>query len=174
MALSNFSKRCVKSVLIITLLVVVALVASGCEDAGQDLGCENFNILPPQETPGETVEEGAPPVTTTIKADDKAILLVQEHLLNLAASYQAKLYLADFYAACDDWTAELELFKDGTAVWYVTVKMTNVEMWEEKPQWQEACWQVFQDGEVMPSNRSQANALRIEADLQELSLQPES
>jgi hypothetical protein len=31
---------------------------------------------------------------------------------------------------------------------------------------------VYKDGRVIPSNRLEANALRIEADLQELSFQP--
>jgi hypothetical protein len=50
--------------------------------------------------------------------------------------------------------------------------MTEVEAWEWRPYWQQASWFVFPNGEVMPSNRIQANALRIEADLQELSPQP--
>jgi hypothetical protein len=50
--------------------------------------------------------------------------------------------------------------------------MTSTEVWEERPYWQQAGWLVFQDGKVMSSNRLKANALRIEADLQELSLQP--
>jgi len=50
--------------------------------------------------------------------------------------------------------------------------MTRVTVWEEKPHWQQASWLVLGDGKVMPSHRFQANALRIEADLQELSLPP--
>ena len=101
------------------------------------------------------------------------MLAVYEHLLSQAESYQAKVYLADFYTTCDNWSARSELLKDGTGLWYVTVDMTDVVGWREKPYWQQASWLVVKkDGKVIPSNRFQANALRIEADLQELSLQP--
>ena len=51
--------------------------------------------------------------------------------------------------------------------------MTDRKEWEAKPHWQHASWLILQDGTVVPSNRFEANALRIEADLQELSLPPE-
>jgi len=54
------------------------------------------------------------------------------------------------------------------------VDMTSGKEWKWKPYWQQASWFVFRDGKVMPSNRIQANALRIEADLQELSVTPQS
>ena len=58
-------------------------------------------------------------------------------------------------------------------MWYIVVDMTGIEAWEERPYWQQAGWFVLQDGKVIPSHRLQANALRIEADLQELSSKPE-
>ena len=167
MVFSGSVKRYIKPILIISLLVVLALAFAGCEDFGQ---------WPPPEPsePEEKTEEPAPlPTTTTITTEDRVILAVYEHLLSQAEGYQAKVYLANFYATCDNWSAESELFKDGTSVWYVVVDMTGGEgIWREKTYWRQANWLVFQDGRVMPSNRLKANALRIEADLQELSLQP--
>ena len=162
MTLINWNKRYMKPILII-LIVVLALTVVGCEDFQQW-------SPPPAE---EKTEETAPP--TTITTEDRAILAVFEQLLSQAESYQAKVYLADFYATCDNWEAESELLTDGTFLWYVTIDMTGVAGWREKPYWQQACWLVQKkDGKVMPSRRSQANALRIEADLQELNLQSES
>ena len=160
MIFSGSVKRYLIPTLIISLLAGLALTVTGCEDFG----------FPPPQPPEEEVEEGALP-PTIIRTDDRAILVVHEHLLSQAESYKAKAYLADFYAACDNWSAESEIFKDGTSVWYVD--MTGSKVWGEKPYWQQASWLVFQDGKVMPSNRFKANALRIEADLQELSLQPD-
>lgn len=163
MTLTDLSKRYIKPILIISLLTVLALAVIGCEDFG----------FPPPEPPQpeKKAEEQAPP-PITITTYDRAILVVYEHLLSQAESYQAKVYLAEFYATCDNWSAKSELFKDGTSVWYVVVDMTSIEAWEDRPYWQQAGWLVFRDGKVMPSNRLKANALRIEADLQELSLQP--
>ncbi len=162
MTLTSWNKRYMKPILII-LLAVLALTV---------VGCENFEqwAPPPQE---EKTEEKAPPVTIT--TEDRAILTVYEYLLSQAESYQAKLYLADFYTTCDNWQAELELLKDGTSLWYVTVDMAEVTPWREKPYWRQACWLIHKkDGKVIPSNLFRANALRIEADLQELSLESES
>ena len=158
----NRKRRYLKSVLVISLLVVMVLTATGCED---------FGTFPAPEPPEEKPEEVVHP--TFINSEDRAILAVYEHLLSLAESHEAKTYLAEFSAASDNWSAKSELFKDGTSIWYVQVDMTGVEAWEEKPYWQQASWFVYRDGKVIPSNRLQANALRIEADLQELSLQPE-
>jgi len=155
-------KRYLKPILTIALLAVMVLTITGCEDY--------FNQFSPPEPPEENPEKVA--TSTVISSEDKAILAVYEHLLNQAESAKAKVYLAEFYTACDNWSAESELFKDGSSVWYVLVDMTEVEAWEWKPHWQQASWFVFPNGEVMPSNRIQANALRIEADLQELSPQP--
>jgi len=155
-------RKYLKSVLAIAFLVALVLAVSGCEDFGQ---------FPPPEPAEEQPEKPAP--TTFINSEDRAILAVYEHLLSLAESHEAKTYLAEFSAASDNWSAKSELFKDGTSIWYVQVNMSGVEVWEEEPYWQQAGWFVYQDGRVIPSNRLQANALRIEADLQKLSLQPE-
>jgi len=165
MTLTDLSKRYIKPILIISLLAVLALAVIGCEDFG-------FPPPEPPEPEKKAEEQAPPPTTTTITTEDRAILVVYEHLLSQAEGHKAKIYLAEFYATCDNWSAESELFKDGTSVWYVVVDMTSIEAWEDRPYWQQAGWLVFRDGKVMPSNRLKANALRIEADLQELSLQP--
>lgn len=162
MALAGLNDRYVKPVLVIMLFAVLAWAVIGCEDYQQ------WSPPPPPEE--KTVEETLP---LAISTEDRAILVVYEHLLNRADSYRAKVYLADFYATCDNWSAESELLKDGARMWYIVVDMTCVETWEERPYWQQAGWFVLQDGRVVPSNRLRANALRIEADLQELSLKPE-
>ncbi len=163
MTLTNLSKRYIRPVLIISLLAVLALTVVGCEDF------EQWAPIPS----GEKTEETAPP--TAITTEDRAILAVYEHLLSQAESYQAKLYLADFYATSDNWTAEPELLAGGTSIWYVTIDMTDVAGWQGEPYWEQARWIILtEDGKVMPSNYFQANALRIEADLQELSLKSES
>jgi len=163
MIFSDLAKRYLSPILIISLLAGLALTVTGCEEFG-------FSPTEPSEPEEKTEEQALLP--TTITTDDRAILAVYEHLLSQAEGYQAKDYLADFYVTCDKWSAKSELFKDGTSVWYVVVDMTSTEVWEERAYWQQAGWFVFQDGKVMPSNRLKANALRIEADLQELSLQP--
>ena len=165
MVFSDVVIRYLSPILIISLLAMLALTVTGCED---------FGFPPPQPSePEEEPEVEAPPVApVAIRSGDRAILVVYEHLLSQAESYQAKVYLASFYAICDNWRAKSELFKDGTSVWYVTVNMTSIERWEERPYWQQAVWLVFQDGKVIPSYRLQANALSIEADLQKLSPQP--
>jgi hypothetical protein len=144
-------------------LLAILLSASGCED---------FGVFPPAEPPQAEEPAEAPPSKFFINSEDRAILAVYEHLLSLAESHEAKNYLAEFSAASDNWNAESELFKDGSSLWYVTVDMSGVADWQENPYWQVAGWFVYQDARVVPSNRLEANALRIEADLQELSLQP--
>ena len=158
--LRSLSKQCVQAIVIITLLATLAGVATGCAD---------FQPAPPPEPAEKPVVQKTP---TVIKTADSATMAVYEHLLALAEGYKAKTYLADFYAACDNWTAASELRKDGTSIWHVGVDMTETRYWRERPYWQQASWQVFQDGKVIPSTRFKANALRIEADLQELSLPP--
>jgi len=158
-------KRYLKPILTIALLVVMVLTITGCEDY--------LNQFSPPEVPEENPEPEKVATPTIPSSEDRAVLAVYEHLLSRAESAEAKVYLAEFYTACDNWSAESELFKDGSSVWYVVVDMTEAEVWEGKPHWQQASWFVFPDGEVLPSNRIQANALRIEADLQELSPQPE-
>lgn len=156
-------KRYLKPLLLITVLAVMMWSVAGCEDY--------FDQFSPPEAPEEKPEKVV--TATVISSEDRAILAVYEHLLNQAESSEAKVYLAEFYTVCDNWSAESELFKDGSSTWYVVVDMTEVETWEWTSYWQQAGWFVFPDGKVMPSNRLQANALRIEADLQELSPQPE-
>jgi len=151
---------------LLLVLVVVLLTAL----PGVVTGCEDFQIAPPAEE--EAPKEVTPP-PTVILTKDQAILAVYEHLLTQAESHEAKEYLADFYAACDNWTAQSEYFKDGSGVWYVIVDMTLVEPWELRAYWQQAGWFVFREGKVLPASHLEANALRIEADLQEMSLKPE-
>jgi hypothetical protein len=153
-------RRPYASLTVIIMLLAVVITASGCQDY----------TFPAPEQPSPEPEKPAP--TTFINSGDRATLAVYEHLLSLAVSHEAKDYLAEFSAVSDNWSAESELFKDGSSVWYVTVDMNEVDNWQEKPYWQQAGWFVYQDGRVIPSNRLQANALRIESDLQELSLPP--
>jgi len=149
------------SFILIIMLMAMALTASGCQD---------FGTFPTPEPPAQQPEK--PVSTTFINSGDRAVIAVYEHLLSLAESHEAKDYLAEFSAVSDNWSANSELFKDGSSVWYVAVDMSTVENWQEKPYWQQASWFVYQDGRVIPSNRLQANALRIESDLQELSSPP--
>jgi hypothetical protein len=148
-------------VVVIIMLSAMAITIAGCED---------FGTFPAPEPPAQEPER--PVSTTFINSADRATLAVYEHLLSLAESHDAKAYLAEFSAVSDNWSAESELFKDGSSIWYVKVDMSGVENWKEKPYWQQASWFVYQDGRVIPSNRLQAHALLIEADLQELSLLP--
>jgi hypothetical protein len=157
------SKNLVKPVLIMALLAALLGTVTACQDLG-------YPTSTPEANPEET--QVATPVTA-IRTKDAAILAVYQRLLSQAESYEAKTYLADFCATCDNWSAESEYFKDGSATWYVVVDMTCQENWTSRPYWQQASWFVFKDGRVIPSNHFQANALRIEADLQALSPEPE-
>jgi len=94
----------IKFVAIIVLLAV-AVAAPGCED---------FGTLPTPEPPAEK-----PVSTIFINSADRAVLAAYEHLLSLAESHEAKDYLAEFSAVSDNWSAESELFKDGSSVWYI-------------------------------------------------------
>ncbi len=152
--------RYYRQFMVIIMLIAVAFGSAGCQDY----------TFPTPEQPSQEPEK--PASTTFINSEDRATLAVYEHLLSLAQSHEAKAYLAEFSAASDNWSANSELFKDGTNIWYVKVDMSGVKNWKEKPYWQQASWFVYQDGRVIPSNRLQANALRIEADLQELSSVP--
>ncbi len=157
-------KNIIKAILFVALLVVLLGAVTACEGLG----------FPDSSTSEETEEPE--PVNTTghaaVNTRDDAIMAVYQYLLSKAESYEAKLYLSDFYAYCDNWTAESEYFKDGSDTWYIIVDMTENQDWELRPYWQQASWFVFKDGKVIPSNLFRANALRIEADLQALS--PES
>jgi hypothetical protein len=164
MILSNSVKRYLRPVLIISLLGGLALTAIGCEDFEQ--------WEPTQYTEEEEKVAEETPATRAIATEDKAILAVYKHLLNEAESYEAKAYLADFYTTRGEWSAETELLKDGTSIWHVVtgIKMVGEE---DRLYWQQASWFVLPDSSVIPSYRFEANALKIEADLQELSLQPD-
>ncbi len=151
-----------KRSLVSTLLVLMALSIAGCQD---------FGTFPPAETQPEEAEK---PASRFITSEDRATLAVHEHLLGLAESHEAKTYLAEFEATSDNWTAVSELYQDGSNIWYVFVDMSGVTEWEARDYWQQAGWFVYRDGRVIPSNRLRANALRIEADLQELSVPDET
>ena len=152
--------RYYKQFMVIIMLTAVAVGSAGCADY----------TFPAPEQPSPEPEK--PVSTTFINSEDRATLAVYEHLLSLAVSHEAKTYLANFSAISDNWSAESELFQDGSSIWYVKVDMSGIEDWKERPYWQQASWFVYKDGRVIPSNRLQANALLIEADLQELSLPP--
>lgn len=161
MKLAVWNNKFLKPILIIVLLVAMLGIITACTDLGF-----------PSSTPAEKPEPEPVTHPTIISTKDAALLAVHQRLLGQAESYQAKIYLADFYAICDNWSAESEFFKDGSDTWYVLVDMTANQTWEWRTYWQQASWFVFKDGKVIPSNYLQANALRIEADLQALS--PES
>ena len=150
-----------KPLLIIILLAVMLGTLTAC----QDLGFPPTTPTTPQATQPEPAKVG----TGVISTRDGAIMAVYKRLLGQAGTVEAKLYLADFYASCDNWTAQQDYFKDGTGTWYVAVDMTAVRDWKLRPYWQQASWYVFRDGSVIPSSDFQTNALRIEADLQALS-----
>ena len=160
----NPSNRYVNILFTLALLVIMASGVTACQD---------FEQPPLPETP--EVKEKNTAVKTShlaVRTEAVAILAVYEHLLTRADSYQAKRYLADFYTTGDNWSATQEFFKDGTSLWHVTLDMTDGKAWRDRAYWQQASWLVLRDGKVMPSRHFQTNALRIEADLQELSLSP--
>jgi len=165
MKLADWNKKLIRPVLVLALLAALLGTFTACEDFG----------YPPASTPEEPPEPEPVKVTgpAVIMTKDAAMLAVYQRLLSQAESYEAKIYLADFYANCDNWSAESEFFKDGSGTWYAVVDMTSNTTWELRPYWQQASWFVFKDGEVVPSNHFRANALRIEADLQQLSPKPE-
>jgi hypothetical protein len=154
----------------VRLIIFVALLAAllGTVVACEDLGLSSSGNT--EETEEEESNTQSGPVTVNTK--DTAMLAVYRHLLELAESPDAKTYLSDFYENCDNWYAESEYFKDGSDVWNVVVDMTEETYWNLAPYWRQASWFILKNGEVIPSNLFQANALRIEADLQ--ALVPES
>ena len=159
----NLWKKYTKPVLVLALLVAILGTAVGCEDYGFP------SAAPLQQEKPETAE-----ASIVINTKDGAMLAVYQHLLEQAETYEAKLYLADFYTTSDNWSAVGEYFLDGSGVWYILVDMSGVKVWSASPHWQQASWYVFKHGEVIPSNLLNANAMRIEADLQELSPKAES
>jgi len=160
-------RNLLKSVLLIGLIAVMVVPFTACEEMG----------FPAATSPAETEEpEPASPHSMSITTADSAVLAVYQRLLDQAGSFDAKVYLADFYATCDEWTAEAEYFKDGSETWHVVVDMTESDTTGITSYWQQASWFVFRDGTVIPSNLFDANALRIEADLQALvpAVEPET
>lgn len=156
------NKKFVKPIFIIALLAALLGTFTACQELG----------YPSSTSPEETPAPAPVASSTVISTKDAALMAVHQRLLSLAESYEAKLYLADFYANSDNWSAEAEYFKDGSGTWYVVVDMTGSEPWELRPYWQQSSWFVLKDGKVVPSNHFRANALRIEADLQALSPEP--
>jgi hypothetical protein len=156
---AEWKNKFIKPILILALLTTLV---------GTFTACQDLNYPPPTTTP-ETPAPAGGTGRTIITTKDAALLAVYQRLLSLAESYEAKTYIADFYTSCDNWTATPEFFKDGSGTWYVVVDMTGNKTWELRPYWQQASWFVYKDGRVVPSNRFQANALRIEADLLKLS-----
>jgi hypothetical protein len=161
MKITTQKSKIIKTVLVFIMIATLLVVVLGCEDMGfSPSGTDE------DSTETETTTETKNP---TVNTKDAAILAVYRHLLEQAGSYDAKIYLSDFYANCDNWEAQSEYFKDGSDTWHIVVDMTDILNWDLNTYWQQASWFVFKDGEVIPSNLFQANALRIEADLQSLS-----
>ena len=148
-------KKILASILAVSLLIVVMLTATGCESLG--LGGTTT------DEPTDTEDAGV------ITSGEEAELAIYQRLLALADGSEAKVYLADFYTNCYNWSVQSEYFRDGSATWLVSVDMTGEADWQHESYWQRAGWFVFKDGSVIPANLFQVNALRIEADLQALS-----
>ena len=151
-------KRMLIPALVAVLLLALLVPFTGCEDLGYPA---------PAATPEATPEAAKMP-TVTVSSRNEAQLAVYQSLLEMATSPEAKNYLADFYTAADNWTAISEVFRDGSGIWQVQVDMTAVAEWPYHPYWRQAAWYVYKGGQVMPASLYQANALRIEADIQAL------
>ena len=165
MKTTNRKRHLIKLALFIALLVALLGTVTACESLG----------FAPASTPEESEPEPEKTTgATAINTKDTALLAVYQSLLDQADSYDAKMYLSEFYTNCDNWYAESEYFKDGSDTWHVVVDMTDSAHWDLQTYWQQASWFVFRDGKVIPSNLFKANALRIEADLQALSPAPKS
>ena len=160
MKFTRRKKKLIASVLALSLLAVLLLSVTACEELG--LG---------GSTPDETTDVNDPFIINTA---EEAELAVYRHLLEQADSPEAKLYLADFYTSCYNWRVQSEYFKDGSEIWLVEVDMTAESDWEHNSYWQRAGWFVYQDSSVIPSNLFKLNALRIEADLQGLGPETET
>ena len=150
------------SILVVSLLIAMLLSITACQDLVSS---------------GDSEEEETDTVSTSdniVSTADEAKLAVYQRLLERADSYDAKIYLSDFYTYCHNWSVQSEYFKDGSDIWLVEVDMTGESNWEHETYWQRAAWFVYRDGKVIPSHLFQVNALRIEADLQLLSIEPET
>jgi hypothetical protein len=162
MKITGKKGKFILSILIVTLLIAMLLSITACENLVSSGDSE--------EEESDTVSSSDNIVSTT----DEAKLAVYQRLLERADSYDAKIYLSDFYTYCHNWSVQSEYFKDGSDIWLVAVDMTGESNWEYNSYWQRAAWFVYRDGKVIPSNLFQVNALRIEADLQSLSTIPET
>ena len=162
MKITSKKGKLIISILVVSLLTVMLLSVTACEDLG-------LSGNDAEETP-DTVSSS----DNTVGTADEAKLAVYQRLLERAESYDAKIYLSDFYTYCHNWSVQSEYFKDGSDIWLVAVDMTGESDWDHNSYWQRAAWFVYRDGKVIPSNLFQVNALRIEADLQSLSIVPET
>ena len=162
MKITGKKGKLILSILVVTLLTVMLLSFSACQDLG--LSGDNTEETTAAVSPGDN----------SVGTADEAKLAVYQRLLERAGSYDAKIYLADFYTYCHNWSVQSEYFKDGSDIWLVAVDMTGESDWGHNSYWQRAAWFVYRDGKVIPSNLFQVNALRIEADLQLLSTVPET
>jgi len=162
MKITGKKGKLIISILVVSLLTVMLLSITACDSLG----------LSGETTPAttETVSTGGNSIGTA----DEAKLAVYQRLLERAESYDAMIYLSDFYTYCYNWSVQSEYFKDGSDIWLVAVDMTGESDWDHNSYWQRAAWFVYRDGKVIPSNLFQVNALRIEADLQLLSIVPET
>jgi hypothetical protein len=160
MKFTSRKKKIIISILTLSLLTVMLLTFTACEELGLSGG-----------TTEATMEINDQSVISTAEA---AELAVYRHLLEQADSPEAKVYLADFYTHCYNWSVQSEYFKDGSGIWLVEVDMTAETNWELDSYWQRAGWFVYHGGSVIPSNLYKLNALRIEADLQGLGPEPET
>ncbi len=162
MKITGKKGKLILSILAISLLIIMALSITACQDLVSS---------------GDSEEEETDTLSTSdniVSTADEAKLAVYQRLLERAESYDAKIYLSDFYTYCHNWSVQSEYFKDGSDIWLVEVDMTGESNWEHETYWQRAAWFVYRDGKVIPSNLFQVNALRIEADLQLMSIEPET
>ncbi len=161
MKITGRKSKFIISILVVSVLTVTLLSVSACQDLGLS---------------GNTTPETTAATTSgnSVGTANEAKLAVYQRLLERAESYDAKIYLSDFYTYCDNWSVQSEYFKDGSDIWLVAVDMTGESDWNYNSYWQHAAWFVYRDGKVIPSNLFQVNALRIEADLQSLSTVPET
>ncbi|MDZ4247456.1 MAG: hypothetical protein U1D67_10105 [Dehalococcoidia bacterium] len=139
-------------------LTICAVFLAGCQEIP--------GFTTPAPTPAAVKSE---PKRTLVLSEDKAMLVVQEYLLSKAVTAKAKTYLSEFYSSGLEWSARSELLKDGTRTWNVMLEAKDAKDDSIKLHWKQAGWVVFDDGRVLPSPQYNANALRIETDLQELS-----
>lgn len=159
MKITGIKSKLIISMLVVSLLTVMLLLITSCQDLGLS---------------GDTTPETTKATTgdTTVTTSDEAKMAVYQRLLAQAESYDAKIYLSDFYTYCTNWNVQSEYFKDGSDIWLVEVDMTAESTWDHNPYWRHAGWFVYRDGKVVPSSLFEVNALRIEADLQSLSTVP--